>query len=194
MVDCTGHGVPGAFMSIIGYNGLNQIVNEYHITQPAEILNRLNKIITGTLRQQAHESKIRDGMDISVCSIDLDQNKLEYAGANNPIFILRNQEVIEVRADKKPIGNFVGEEEFSFTNKELDLFPNDRLYLFSDGYADQFGGPHGKKLKYNTFRQLLIDHHHRPMDEQKVILDRMFEAWRGDLEQIDDVCVIGVAV
>jgi transcriptional regulator with GAF, ATPase, and Fis domain len=194
VVDCTGHGVPGAFMSIIGYNGLNQIVNEYHITQPAEILNRLNKIITGTLRQQAHESKIRDGMDISVCSIDLDQNKLEYAGANNPIFILRNQEVIEVRADKKPIGNFVGEEEFSFTNKELDLFPNDRLYLFSDGYADQFGGPHGKKLKYNTFRQLLIDHHHRPMDEQKVILDRMFEAWRGDLEQIDDVCVIGVAV
>lgn len=194
VVDCTGHGVPGAFMSIIGYNGLNQIVNEYGVTQPAEILNRLNKIISVTLKQRVDESKIRDGMDLSICSIDLDTNTLEYAGANNPIFIVRNNEVIEIKADKKPIGNFVGEDDFRFTNKELSLFPNDKLYLFSDGYADQFGGPHGKKLKYNTFRDLLLDNCHRPMEEQKYILDRMFEGWRGDLEQIDDVCVIGVGI
>lgn len=194
VVDCTGHGVPGAFMSIIGYNGLNQIVNEYNVTQPAEILNRLNKIISSTLKQRADESKIRDGMDLSVCSIDLDTNRLEYAGANNPIFIVRNNEVLEIRADKQPIGNFVGEEDFRFSNREMDLLPNDKIYLFSDGYADQFGGPQGKKLKYTTFRELLLNNCHRPMDEQKTILDRMFEGWRGDLEQIDDVCVIGVGV
>ncbi|HCA82862.1 MAG TPA: hypothetical protein DEP18_03680 [Flavobacteriales bacterium] len=194
VVDCTGHGVPGAFMSIIGYNGLNQIVNEYNITQPAEILNNLNRIISATLKQRAEESKIRDGMDLSVCSIDLENHKLEYAGANNPIFIVRNNEVIEVKADKQPIGNFVGEEDFRFTNKEIDLLPNDRLYVFSDGYADQFGGPRGKKLKYSTFRDLLIENCDLPMEEQKRVLDQMFETWRGDLEQIDDVCVIGVGI
>ncbi|MFZ5553825.1 MAG: GAF domain-containing SpoIIE family protein phosphatase, partial [Bacteroidota bacterium] len=194
VVDCTGHGVPGAFMSIIGYNGLNQIVNEYNITQPAEILNRLNSIITNTLKQHADQSKIRDGMDISVCCINLEQNKLEYAGANNPIFILRNNEVVEVKADKHPIGNFVGEKEFRFTNKELDLIPGDLLYLFSDGYADQFGGPRGKKLKYTQFRDLLIQHKDKSMKQQKEILDALFEDWKGDLEQIDDVCIIGVKI
>ena len=194
VVDCTGHGVPGAFMSIIGYNGLNQIVNEYNVQQPAEILNNLNKIITTTLKQHAHESKIRDGMDMSVCCIDLDTNKLQFAGANNPIFIVRNNQVVEIKADKQPIGNFIGEEEFRFTNKELDLFPSDRLYLFSDGFADQFGGPRGKKLKYTMFRELLIENHQLPMQEQKELLDRLFENWRGELEQIDDVCVIGVAI
>lgn len=194
VVDCTGHGVPGAFMSIIGFNGLNQVVNEYNITNPAEILNQLNKIITNTLRQREEESKIRDGMDISICCIDLDKNKMEFAGANNPIFIVRNNNVIEVTADKHPIGNFIGENEFRFTNNVLDLFPNDRIYLSSDGYADQFGGPRGKKLKYTQFRDLLLANHNKPMHEQKVSLDKMFEVWRGELEQIDDVCVIGVGI
>lgn len=194
VVDCTGHGVPGAFMSIIGFNGLNQIVNEYNITQPAEILNHLNKIITNTLKQRAEESKIRDGMDISVCSIDMQTNTLQYAGANNPIFIVRNNEVLEIKADKQPIGNFVGENEFRFTNKEIPLQPNDNLYLFSDGYADQFGGPKGKKLKYSSFRKLLLENHKKPMQVQKQMLDFMFEEWRGELEQIDDVCVIGVKI
>lgn len=194
VVDCTGHGVPGAFMSIIGYNGLNQIVNEYNITQPAEILNRLNSIISNTLKQHADHSKIRDGMDISVCCIDLDSNKLEFAGANNPIFILRNGNVMEVKADKHPIGNFVGEKEFHFTNKEIELFSDDQIYLFSDGYADQFGGPRGKKFKYTQFRDLLLQHRNKSMRQQKEILDALFEEWRGDLEQIDDVCVIGVRI
>jgi serine phosphatase RsbU (regulator of sigma subunit) len=194
VVDCTGHGVPGAFMSIIGYNGLNQIVNEYNISKPSEILNELNKIISNSLKQREDESKIRDGMDLSICCIDLEKNTLEYAGANNPIFIVRNNKVIEIKADKHPIGNFVGETEFKFTNKELTLFKEDRLYLFSDGYADQFGGPRGKKMKYTRFRDLLLEHHNKPMKIQKELLDFVFEEWRGDLEQIDDVCVIGLEV
>lgn len=194
VVDCTGHGVPGAFMSIIGFNGLNQIVNEYNITQPAEILNQLNLIITNTLRQREEDSKIRDGMDMSICCIDLENNRLEFAGANNPIFIVRNNKVIEVTADHHPIGNFIGEDQFRFTNHEITLFANDRIYLSSDGYADQFGGPHGKKLKYTQFRDILLSNHHRPMLEQKQLLDKLFEEWRGELEQIDDVCVIGVGI
>jgi serine phosphatase RsbU (regulator of sigma subunit) len=169
-------------------------VNEYNITHPAEILNQLNKIITNTLRQREDEAKIRDGMDISICCIDLENNKMEFAGANNPIFIVRNNNVIEITADKHPIGNFIGENEFRFTNHVIDLFPNDRIYLSSDGYADQFGGPRGKKLKYTQFRDLLLENHGKPMKEQKELLDKMFEMWRGELEQIDDVCVIGVGI
>jgi serine phosphatase RsbU (regulator of sigma subunit) len=194
VVDCTGHGVPGAFMSIIGFNGLNQIVNEYNISQPAEILNHLNKIITNTLRQRKDETKIRDGMDMSICCIDLENNKLEFAGANNPIFIVRNNEVLEVMADKHPIGNYIGEDEFRFTNHNIELQSNDRIYLASDGYADQFGGPRGKKLKYNQFREILLKNKHLPMKDQKEMLNTMFEEWRGDLEQIDDVCVIGISI
>ncbi|HLP12959.1 MAG TPA: GAF domain-containing protein, partial [Flavobacteriales bacterium] len=194
VVDCTGHGVPGAFMSIIGFNSLNQVVNELNITNPAEILNNLNKIVTYTLRQKQEDTKIQDGMDLSICVVDLEKNKLEFAGANNPIFIVRNGNVIEVVADHHPIGNYVGENDFRFKNNEIDLFPNDRIYLSSDGYADQFGGPRGKKLKYTQFRDILLENHNLPMKEQKAKLDKMFEEWRGDLEQIDDVCVIGVGI
>lgn len=194
VVDCTGHGVPGAFMSIIGFNGLNQIVNEFGHIRPAEILTRLNKTISYTLRQRVEDSVIRDGMDMAICSIDLDSNKLEFAGAFNPLFIIRNNEVLEIKGDKQPIGNFLGQEDYEFTNKEIDLLPNDKLYLFSDGYADQFGGPNGKKLKYNYFRQLLLDNHAKPMEEQKVSIDDFFEKWRHGFEQIDDVCIIGVGV
>lgn len=194
VVDCTGHGVPGAFMSIIGFNGLNQIVNEYNYTKPADILTHLNKSISNTLKQHVEDSKIRDGMDVAICSIDLDNNKLEFAGAFSPLFILRNNEVLKFKGDKHPIGNFVGVEEYEFTNNEIDLLPEDKIYIFSDGFVDQFGGPNGKKLKYNYFRQLLLDNHKRPMPEQKEKINEFFEAWRTGFEQIDDVCIIGVAV
>ncbi|HEX8516605.1 MAG TPA: GAF domain-containing protein [Bacteroidia bacterium] len=194
VVDCTGHGVPGAFMSIIGFNGLNQIVNELNHIRPADILTRLNKSITHTLRQRVEDSVIRDGMDMAICCIDLDTNKLEFAGAFNPLFIIRDNEVVEIKGDKQPIGNFLGQENYEFTNKEIDLLPNDKLYLFSDGFADQFGGPNGKKLKYNYFRKLLLDNHAKPMEEQKVSIDRFFENWREGFEQIDDVCIIGVGI
>lgn len=194
VVDCTGHGVPGAFMSIIGFNGLNQIVNEYNYTKPADILTHLNKRISNTLKQHVEDSKIRDGMDVAICSIDLETNKLEFAGAFSPLFILRNNEVLKFKGDKHPIGNFVGMEEFVFTNNEIDLLPEDKIYIFSDGFVDQFGGPDGKKLKYNYFRQLLLDNHKRPMPEQKEKINEFFEAWKTGFEQIDDVCIIGVAV
>lgn len=194
VVDCTGHGVPGAFMSIIGFNGLNQIVNEYNYTKPADILTHLNRSISNTLKQHVEDSKIRDGMDVAICSIDLDNNKLEFAGAFSPLFILRNNEVLKFKGDKHPIGNFVGVEEYEFTNNEIDLLPEDKIYIFSDGFVDQFGGPNGKKLKYNYFRQLLLDNHKRPMPEQKEKINEFFEAWRTGFEQIDDVCIIGVAV
>jgi serine phosphatase RsbU (regulator of sigma subunit) len=194
VVDCTGHGVPGAFMSIIGFNGLNQIVNEYNYTKPADILTHLNKSISNTLRQHVEDSKIRDGMDVAICSIDLETNKLEFAGAFSPLFILRNNEVLKFKGDKHPIGNFVGVEEYEFTNNEIDLLPDDKIYIFSDGFVDQFGGPNGKKLKYNYFRQLLLDNHKKPMPEQKEKINEFFEAWRTGFEQIDDVCIIGVAI
>jgi serine phosphatase RsbU (regulator of sigma subunit)/GAF domain-containing protein len=194
VVDCTGHGVPGAFMSIIGFNGLNQIVNEYNYTKPSEILTALNRTISYTLRQRVEDSVIRDGMDMAICCIDLEANKLEFAGAFNPLFIIRNNEVLEIKGDKQPIGNFLGQENYVFSNKEMDLLPDDKLYLFSDGYADQFGGPMGKKLKYNYFRQLLLDNHSKPMPEQKQAMDDFFEHWRQGYEQIDDVCIIGVAI
>lgn len=194
VVDCTGHGVPGAFMSIIGFNGLNQIVNEYHYTKPSEILTHLNKNISETLKQKVEDSRIRDGMDIAICSIDLENNILEFAGAFSPLFIVRDGNVIKTRGDKHPIGNFVGMEDYQFTNHRIDLLSNDKIYIFSDGFVDQFGGPQGKKLKYNAFRKLLLDNYEKPMTQQKESINTFFEDWRKGYEQIDDVCMIGVSV
>lgn len=194
VVDCTGHGVPGAFMSIIGFNGLNQIVNEYNYTKPSEILTQLNKNISNTLRQKVEDSKIRDGMDVAICSLDLKTRKLEFAGAFSPLFILRNGEVLKTKGDKQPIGNFVGVEEYEFTNHEIQLLENDKLYIFSDGFVDQFGGPGGKKLKYNAFRSLLLENYQKPMAQQKIAIHEFFEQWRAGFEQIDDVCMIGVSI
>ncbi len=194
VVDCTGHGVPGAFMSIIGFNGLNQIVNEYNYTKPSEILTQLNKNISHTLRQKVEDSKIRDGMDVAICSLDLKSRKLEFAGAFSPLFILRNGEVLKTKGDKHPIGNFVGVEEYEFTNHEIQLLENDKLYIFSDGFVDQFGGPGGKKLKYNAFRTLLLENYQKPMPQQKTAIHDFFEQWRAGHEQIDDVCMIGVSI
>lgn len=194
VVDCTGHGVPGAFMSIIGFNGLNQIVNEYNYTKPSDILTQLNKNISNTLKQTVEDSKIRDGMDVSICAIDLDTYTLEFAGAYNPLFIIRNNNLMKFKGDKHPIGNYYNSEDFIFTNNEIKLFPEDKIYIFSDGFADQFGGPHSKKLKYNYFRQLLLEHHQKPMSDQKGAIENYFEDWKKGYEQIDDVCLIGIAI
>lgn len=194
VVDCTGHGVPGAFMSIIGFNGLNQIVNEYDHTQPAEILNQLNRNVSNTLRQKVEDSVIRDGMDIAICSLDLERNVLEFAGANNPLVIIRDGEVLKIKGDKHPIGNYIDAEEYEFTNNEIELLPNDKIYIFSDGFIDQFGGPGGKKLKYANFKKLLLNNYQKPMSEQKKAINTFFEEWRKDFEQIDDVCVIGISI
>lgn len=194
VADCTGHGVPGAFMSIIGFNGLNQVVNEYNIIKPSQILTQLNKTISNTLKQEVEDSKIRDGMDIAFCSINFKTLQLQFSGAFNPLFIIRNGEIIKIKGDKHPIGNFVGTEDYEFTNHELQLQKNDLVYIFSDGFIDQFGGTKGKKLKYNAFREMLLANYNKSMPEQKIAIDTFFETWRAGFEQIDDVCMIGVCI
>ncbi|MBN8704169.1 MAG: SpoIIE family protein phosphatase [Bacteroidetes bacterium] len=208
-VDCTGHGVPGAFMSIVGNNLLNQAVNDHLRIKPSEILDELNKSLSETLKQTLTEASVKDGMDIALCSLDLKNQKLQYAGAYNPIWIVRpnivdsdlvmkertypiGRDILEIRADKFPVGAFVHKETQLFTNHELQLKKGDTFYIFSDGYADQFGGPKGKKFKYNQLQELIISIQHKPMAEQKKILDTTIENWRGNLEQLDDILVIGV--
>lgn len=194
VVDCTGHGVPGAFMSIIGFNGLNQIVNEYDYTKPSEILNQLNKTVSNALSQKVEDAVVRDGMDIAICSLDLKTNVLEFAGANNPVVIIRDGELMKVKGNKHPIGNYDDNEEYEFTNNEIQLLKKDKVYIFSDGFIDQFGGTGGKKLKYANFKKLLLNNHHKSMAEQKETINAFFEEWRAGHEQIDDVCLFGIEI
>ncbi|HLC83178.1 MAG TPA: tetratricopeptide repeat protein, partial [Bacteroidia bacterium] len=191
-VDCTGHGVPGAFMSIVGYNLLNQAINEHGLTKPNLILNELNKGITKTLKQTFEDSAVKDGMDISLCSYDEKTNVLEYSGAFNSLWLLRDNAIVEIKADKQPVGLFLGEELKSFTNQEIPVKKGDIFYVFTDGYADQFGGPKGKKFKYKQLQNILLANASKTMDEQKNILENSITSWQGNLEQIDDILIIGV--
>lgn len=190
--DCTGHGVPGALMSIVGNNILNQAINEHKISKPSEILNELNSGVTNTLRQKNEESKVKDGMDIVLLSIDKETNSVEFAGANNPLYYISNHELNMVKGDKFPIGIFIGEELKSFTNNKIQLKKGDCLYLFTDGFADQFGGPNGKKFKYNQFKITLLEMHHLPMATQREKLYQTLKSWQGENEQVDDILVIGI--
>jgi serine phosphatase RsbU (regulator of sigma subunit) len=198
-VDCTGHGVPGAFMSIVGHNLLNQTVNEHHKTKPSEILDGLNIGLSKTLHQTFEESSVKDGMDIALCSLQKNNTgsyTLQFAGANNPVWIVRAKtaELIEIKGDKFPVGIFVGEELNKFNNKEIELFEGDSVYVFTDGYADQFGGERGKKFKYKPLQQLILSIQHLNMKEQSDILDKTLINWKGNLEQVDDVLLIGIRV
>lgn len=201
-VDCTGHGVPGAFMSIMGHDLLNQIVKEKNITTPGEILDELNKGVSKMLKQKVDNEVVQDGMDLSLCSItyvppfgeDAQMVRLEYAGAFNPLWIIRNGILKEIKPDKFPIGNFLSEFQKSYTNHELTLQQGDMIYLFSDGFADQFGGPAGKKFKYKPLKELLLSIHQKPCPEQNNILEQTLQAWKGNLEQVDDIMVIGMRV
>ena len=193
--DCTGHGVPGAFMSIIGCNLLSQAVNEYAITQPAAILNSINKGLTKVLQQKGDaDSFVTDGMDIALCSFNPDKMIVEYSGAFNPMWLIRNNTVIEYTADKFPVGAFVDNQVRMFNCHEIPVQKGDIIYVFSDGYADQFGGPLGKKFKYKQLQSILLENHVKPCSEQKVALNKAFENWIGKLEQIDDVLVIGIKI
>lgn len=191
--DCTGHGVPGAFMSIIGHNGLNKAVLENDITEPGSVLDQLNAFVSNTLKQSGHE-EVKDGMDISVCCLNMKTLELQYAGAFNPLYIVRKGEVIETKADRQPIGLFVNENPQKFTNHSLKLQKNDALYIFSDGFADQFGGPKGKKFRYKQFRELLLDAQDKEIQKQDEHLEKVIDEWRGEIDQIDDIVVIGVKV
>jgi len=188
-VDCTGHGVPGALMSIIGSTILNQTVKNAAINTPADALGFLNTEVTKSL------NSIKDGMDIALCAIDMKMPQLQYAGANNPIYIVRGKEFIEIKADKQAIGADTDNALVkTFTNHVIPLQKGDCVYLFTDGYADQFGGPLGKKFKYKKFQELLIEMQDNTMEEQRHILNYHHEQWKGGLEQVDDILVIGVRI
>jgi len=190
-VDCTGHGVPGAFMSIIGYNLLNKIIKEKHIYQPAAILNSMNKELILSLQTQDEVGSIKDGMDLALICYHTDTKELEFSGAFNPLYIIRNGELEEGKADRFSIGRASLEMEKQFTNHSYKMMEGDTIYLFSDGYADQFGGDTGKKFKTKPMKELLLAIQDQPMEIQKVILDNTIEAWRGDINQVDDILVIG---
>jgi serine phosphatase RsbU (regulator of sigma subunit)/TPR repeat protein len=186
--DCTGHGVPGAMVSVVCNNALNRSVREHGLTDPGEILTKTREIVIQEFEKS--EEEVKDGMDIALCS--LVGNKLKYAGAHNPLWIIRKGEIIETKANKQPIGQF--DNPVPYTTHSFDLEAGDSLYIFSDGYVDQFGGKKGKKYKARAFRELLLSNQDKTMEEQKTIIDDSFETWKGDLEQIDDVCVIGVRI
>lgn len=191
-VDCTGHGVPGAFMSIVGNNQLNYAVNVKGARAANEILDFLNVGVTRSLHQKKGVGSVKDGMDIALCSIDEKNMKLDYAGAFNPLYLVRDGVLQIHKGDKFPIGAFLDEDLQKFTNHTLDLKKGDSIYIFSDGFADQFGGEKGKKFKYKKFQDLLIANQDKPMEEQRQILDDTIMEWMGSLEQVDDILVIGV--
>ena len=212
-VDCTGHGVPGAFMSLIGHMLLNQTIKNPDINSPADVLDFLNKELPKNIKTQEGEYNLRDGMDMSLCAIDFNANKLYFAGANNPLWIVRkgiteNQNIllntqslpeahygiIELKPDKQAVSASDETEKKPFNNQMIDVQKNDCIYLFSDGYADQFGGPKGKKFMYKRMKEMLIANAHLSMNEQKQILSKANEDWKGDLEQVDDVLVIGIKI
>lgn len=190
-VDCTGHGVPGAFMSMIGNTFLNEIADERGITQPDAVLNELRDMIIKTLKQSGGESK--DGMDIALLSFDDRNNTVEFAGANNPLWHIRNGKLTEIRPNKQPIGYHSGAPS-PFTLHRIELQKGDTLYIFSDGFADQFGGPKGKKFKYKQLQEVLLSVQQKPMLRQEEILLDHFQRWTGNLEQVDDVLVIGIRI
>lgn len=190
--DCTGHGVPGALMSMIGSSLLNEIVNEKGIHEPAEILYALKHGVINALNKQGGGEQTKDGMDIAICSIPKKGNQFEFAGANNPLWMVRKGEIIEYRGDRQPVGFFGDNLMTPYTNHIVEVEPNDVVYIFSDGYADQFGGPNGKKFKYSQFKKLLIENSEKSMGEQKEILNTRIEEWMGHEEQIDDILVVGI--
>ncbi|MFI5164173.1 MAG: SpoIIE family protein phosphatase [Bacteroidia bacterium] len=188
--DCTGHGVPGGFMSMVANSFLNEIVNEKNIHEPDKILNALREKIIKALRQKDEVMETKDGLDIALCSVR--ENILQFSGANNPVWLIRNGELKELSPDKQPIGLHPNPKPFTIQSEPLQK--GDVIYLFSDGYADQFGGPKKKKFMYRNFSGLILSVHRKTMDEQKKDLDKAIEDWKGNLEQIDDILVIGIRI
>jgi serine phosphatase RsbU (regulator of sigma subunit) len=192
--DCTGHGVPGALVSIVNYNILNKAVLEKNIYVPGEILDAANQSLTQSLHQSYNESQIKDGMDVALLSIDKKTGATHFAGANNPIYILSEGRITEIKANKFPVGAFIEDSIQKFTTHELKVKKGDRIYLFSDGFADQFGGPKGKKYKYKQLQEKLISSSHLNLPDQKNFMLNDFMVWKGNLEQVDDVLLIGFEV
>jgi two-component system, sensor histidine kinase LadS len=188
--DCTGHGVPGSLMSMLGITMLHEIVNEKDVTQSDKILNELRQSIARTLKQEGKPGEQKDGMDMVLLIYDRSTRELEFSGANNPMYIIRDGEMIEYKGNNMPVAYY--DNMTPFTRHTIQMKQGDRVYLFSDGFPDQFGGPKGKKFKYKPFKELLLEVHERPMEEQERILKMVFDEWKGNLDQIDDVLVMGL--
>jgi serine phosphatase RsbU (regulator of sigma subunit) len=208
VADCTGHGVPGAMVSVVCHNALNRSVLEFGLTSPSDILNKTRDLVIETFDKSGGE--VKDGMDISIICLDSKLNQINYAGANNNLYVIRHGLLpdpigerieialhdesrctfIELKSDKQPIGRFAKAKPFSDITFKLE--PDDQIYLFTDGLADQFGGPKGKKFKYQQFKEILVKNHRNSMEHQMDALVGAFEKWKGELEQVDDVCIIGV--
>lgn len=193
-VDCTGHGVPGGFMSIMGNNLLQQAIKQVGLTKPSDILEYLNKELTNTLHQTYEESNVKDGMDIALCTWNMKTNVLEFAGAYNPMYLFRNGELIEYKGDRFPVGAFLDEEIRQYQNHEINVQSGDMVYVFSDGFSDQFGGPNGKKFMIRRFKEMLKKIHIEPVDKQYELLAKYLKNWKGNLEQVDDICIVGVRI
>ena len=191
-VDCTGHGVPGAVMSMLGISFLNEIVSVEGLHSPAEILNRLRDRVVKELRQTGESGGSKDGMDISLVRLNLETNELQWAGANNGLNLIRNEQLEEIKGDKQPIGYYP--ESFPFTNHNAQLQKGDSIYIYTDGYADQFGGPRGKKFKYRQLEDIILSNKNLPMEVQKERFKKSFNEWKGKLEQVDDVTIFGVCI
>lgn len=203
--DCTGHGVPGAMVSVVCANALNRSVKEFQLKDPGHVLDKVTELVVESFEQSDYE--VKDGMDIALCALDISSKKLYYSGANNPLWIVTEKqansenkyindagtrELVEYKATKQPVGKYEGQKQFETI--EIQLKPGDAMYIFSDGFADQFGGEKGKKYKYANFKRFLLSNYDKQMGDQKTALESEFMNWKRDLEQIDDVCVIGVRV
>ncbi len=191
VADCTGHGVPGAFMSILGITFLSEIIRTTTVNSASNVLNRLREYIMKALNQQGREHEPKDGIDMSFCILSPETNVLDFAGAFNPLYVVkRDKGLVEIQGDKMPIG-IAALEEISFTNHQVELHDGDMVYLFSDGYPDQFGGPEGKKFKYQPFRNMLLDLSKLSMEKQREHLIEEFDKWRGKHPQLDDIIIFG---
>lgn len=188
VADCTGHGVPGALLSVLCSNSLSRAINEMGLTEPAKILDQTVILLEGFFSKS--ENQVQDGMDIALCRLEKKKNELQYAGANRPLYFFKNSEFNEIKADRQPIGKY--DYRKNYTNHVLNLDAGDSLYLFSDGIVDQFGGENSKKFSSRRLKNLLESMKNKPMDDQKKLLTEEFQAWQGENESIDDVCVLGV--
>lgn len=193
VADCTGHGVPGAFMSMIGNTLLNKIINEYGVEHPNDILDRLREEVISALNQKGSDHESKDGMDLVLCSFDFESKSVEFAGAYNPVFQVRNHELIIHKGDKQPIGHFIAGNR-PFTNHTIAMESGDMIYMFTDGYQDQFGGPNDKKFMTKRFKKLLTDISHESCSDQKEILNNTIENWMVNTNQIDDILIIGIRI
>jgi serine phosphatase RsbU (regulator of sigma subunit) len=188
--DSTGHGVPGAMVSVVCSNALNRTVKEFNLTETGNILDKTRELVLETFEKST--SEVKDGMDISLLCIDNKNKKIFWSGANNPLWYFQDNELKEIKADKQPIGKT--EYPKPFTTHSIEYITNTTFFLFTDGFADQFGGPKGKKFKYKQFSDLLVNNINLTQQQQAETIDKVFEDWKGNLEQVDDVCVIGIKI